>query len=108
MTHKLSCAADNKHYLYQDHRIHLSNQHTPEFLTDLTHFQTQGQATLEDIVKLHELQVPVPAHELDRIQLLRQSQLLDTPPEEPYDRYVSMAARIFKVTCSKIVTLLYG
>ncbi|PSF14715.1 sensor histidine kinase [Marinobacter shengliensis] len=38
-----------------------------------------------------------PANENQRLSALEQSQLLDTPPEERYDRVTRLAARLFKV-----------
>jgi hypothetical protein len=39
---------------------------------------------------------PIPEHEVERLQALRASALLDTPPEERFDRVTRLAKRIFK------------
>ena len=38
---------------------------------------------------------PRPAHEDDRLQALRQLLILDTPPEERFDRLTAFAAQEF-------------
>ena len=43
------------------------------------------------------LSVPVPGDEFDRLKVLRQSEILDTKSDPEYDRYTSLAKRIFKV-----------
>lgn len=46
---------------------------------------------------ISRLTVPVPKNEEERIKVLRDSQLLDTLPEECFDRITAMAQRVFKV-----------
>lgn len=41
---------------------------------------------------------PMPKCEEHRLNVLYQSNILDTPPEEVYDRYTTMARRIFHVS----------
>ncbi len=40
---------------------------------------------------------PIPKNERTRLKILYQTDLLDTKEEEDYDRYTSMAARLFHV-----------
>lgn len=40
---------------------------------------------------------PIPKNEITRLKILHQTDLLDTKEEENYDRYTSMAARLFHV-----------
>lgn len=48
--------------------------------------------------KISSLTVPVPDNEFDRIKILRQANLLDTNKEDGiYDRFTSLAKRIFNV-----------
>lgn len=48
---------------------------------------------------LKQLTVPVPKDECYRINVLRQSELLDSDPRDSeYDRYTALAQRIFKVS----------
>ncbi len=51
----------------------------------------------QDIEALQNLKVPIPKKEHKRINILRQCDLLDTPSEESYDRFTSLASRHFKV-----------
>eukprot|EP01033_Poteriospumella_lacustris_P002807 gene2807-2040_t len=46
--------------------------------------------------------LPLPHREKDRLQLLRECDILDTPPEESYDQFTSLTSRIFKVPISLI------
>eukprot|EP01040_Poterioochromonas_malhamensis_P002999 gene2998-3186_t len=43
---------------------------------------------------------PLPTSESQRLKILRQTELLDSKEEESYDRYTSMAVRLFHVPCS--------
>lgn len=45
---------------------------------------------------------PIPAHEADRLRALRELLILDTPPEERFDRLVQFAAEEFDVPISVI------
>ena len=40
---------------------------------------------------------PVPSNEIDRIRALRALNILDTPPEERFDRLTRLAKRVFNV-----------
>ena len=40
---------------------------------------------------------PIPENEVDRLEALRSYDLLDTPPEEAFDRLTALASRLFKV-----------
>jgi len=53
--------------------------------------------TESDRKQLAALKVPVPIHEHHRLAILRQCNLLDTPNDESFDRFVSLAHRYFKV-----------
>lgn len=44
------------------------------------------------------LNIPTPQEEHDRIRILRESDLFDTPPEEDYERFTALASRTSKVT----------
>lgn len=44
------------------------------------------------------LRVPLPHREKDRLQLLQECDILDTPPEESYDQFTALTSRIFKVS----------
>lgn len=48
-----------------------------------------------DEEQLLQLTVPVPVNELDRIRILRETQVLDTAAEDCFDRYTSLARRFF-------------
>lgn len=52
----------------------------------------------QDIEALQNLNVPIPKKEHERINMLRQCNLLDTPSEESYDRFTSLASRHFKTS----------
>lgn len=56
----------------------------------------------DDKKKLMNLTVPLPHRENERLMLLRECQILDSPAEESYDRFTFMSARIFKVPISVI------
>lgn len=45
---------------------------------------------------------PLPLREAERLQALRELQVLDTPPEARFDRIVAMAAREFEVPMALI------
>ena len=44
------------------------------------------------------VRLPPPLREKDRLRLLRECNILDTPPEESYDQFTSLTSRIFKVS----------
>ena len=48
---------------------------------------------------------PIPADDAERIADLRCLKILDTPPEERFDRIVRLAARIFNVPIAYIALL---
>lgn len=48
------------------------------------------------------MNAPIPVNEDDRLQALRQLLILDTPPEERFDRIVSFAAQEFEVPIALI------
>lgn len=53
----------------------------------------------EDRQNLRKLKVPIPLREHDRLEVLRQCNLLDTAAsDESYDRYVNLCARYYKVS----------
>ena len=54
--------------------------------------------TVEDINCLNQLKVPTPHGEHDRIRILREAKLFDTPPEEDYERFTSLVSRAQKVS----------
>ena len=60
--------------------------------------EDQGGLTQQDTSKVSKLLVPVPANENERIKILRQTQLLDSDDEATFDRFTSLAQRIFNVT----------
>eukprot|EP01040_Poterioochromonas_malhamensis_P014035 gene14035-15503_t len=45
---------------------------------------------------------PIPKNEITRLNILHQTDLLDTKEEEKYDRYTSMAARLFHIPVSSL------
>eukprot|EP01040_Poterioochromonas_malhamensis_P002997 gene2997-3184_t len=45
---------------------------------------------------------PIPKNEIIRLKILQQTDLLDTKEEENYDRYTSMAARLFHIPVSSL------
>lgn len=51
------------------------------------------------------MKAPIPTDEDDRLQALRQLLILDTPPEERFDRIVSFAAQEFEVPIA-LITLI--
>ena len=51
----------------------------------------------EDQAKLLTVNVPTTKFELQRINLVRELQILDTEPDEEYNRLISLVARILKV-----------
>ena len=55
--------------------------------------------TDHDKLKLkNEITVPLPIDEKKRLEFLREAKIFDTDEnEEPYDRYTTLAARIFEV-----------
>lgn len=57
----------------------------------------------EDNVALQQLTVPVPREEHKRLSVLRQCCILDTEPDEAYDRYTALCRRYFKVSCHHLV-----
>ncbi len=67
------------------------------------HLSKPLEVLMSDARELGELQVPVPQCECERLKILRETRLMDTEDETDYNRYVQLAARIFKV--SKIVCL---
>jgi hypothetical protein len=55
----------------------------------------------EEVAILRDLKVPVPDDEARRLNVLRETQLLDSNQSDPdFDRYTSLAKRIFNVRCS--------
>lgn len=48
------------------------------------------------------LEAPIPKDEKERLRSLRQLNILDTPPEERFDRITRLATRLFKVPISTI------
>lgn len=50
---------------------------------------------LEEQKILQQLKVPIPSNELKRLRSLRETGILDSPAEEDYDRYTSLARRYF-------------
>jgi len=50
-----------------------------------------------DKIRLEKLSVPVPPNEADRLYYLRESQLLDSERDPMFDRFCSLAKRIFDV-----------
>lgn len=63
--------------------------------------------TEEDLrVIIEKVTVPVPSNEGKRLKILRQSNLLDSNTMDPeFDRFTSLAHRIFDVSCSYIKLL---
>ena len=56
-----------------------------------------------DVVLLKEVTVPIPSNEGQRLQVLRQSKLLDSDPNDAeFDRITSLASRLFKVAFATI------
>lgn len=54
--------------------------------------------SLEEIAILRDLKVPVPDDEVYRLNILRETKLLDSDQSDPdFDRYTSLAKRIFNV-----------
>jgi hypothetical protein len=52
----------------------------------------------EEVAILRDLKVPVPDDEARRLNVLRETQLLDSNQSDPdFDRYTSLAKRIFNV-----------
>ena len=60
--------------------------------------------TDQDKLKLkNEITVPLPINEKKRLKFLREAKIFDTDEnEEPYDRYTTLAARIFDVMFSVV------
>jgi signal transduction histidine kinase/ActR/RegA family two-component response regulator len=46
--------------------------------------------------------VPLPPNEIERLEALRRYNILDTPPEESFDRITALAARLFDVPIALI------
>lgn len=63
--------------------------------------------TDHDKLKLkNEITVPLPIDEKKRLKFLREAKIFDTDEnEEPYDRYTTLAARIFDVMSSLVTAL---
>ena len=59
-----------------------------------------GGLSQEDQDALALLKVPIPHCEHQRIRVLREARILDTPSEESYNRHAAFASRIFKVSIS--------
>ena len=62
--------------------------HVPEEFGDLTKLEIETLTTLK---------VPVPNCENDRIKILKQTKLLDSEEDSSFDRFTSLAQRIFNV-----------
>jgi GAF domain-containing protein len=60
-------------------------------------FGEEKDVSESDQEKLDALKVPIPIQEHERLAIIRQCNLLDTPNDETFDRYVSLAHRYFKV-----------
>lgn len=67
-----------------------------QYKTDVSSKTTVSEN--EVIEKLNALRVKIPDHELERLEVLRKCNILDTPAEESFDRYTALAARYFKVS----------
>jgi hypothetical protein len=57
---------------------------------------------------LGQLLVPISPRENNRIKVLRQSLILDTPDEPCFDRYTNIAARYYKVIISVVIKKMFG
>ena len=58
----------------------------------------------EEVAILRDLKVPVPDDEARRLNVLRETQLLDSNQSDPdFDRYTSLAKRIFNVRCLPLI-----
>jgi hypothetical protein len=53
--------------------------------------------SIQDELEILNLKVPIPKNESKRIKVLREAEILDTEEEQEYDRYTSLASRVFKV-----------
>lgn len=51
---------------------------------------------------------PLPTSESQRLKILRQTELLDSKEEESYDRYTSMAVRLFHVSGLRFSCFLFS
>jgi hypothetical protein len=83
--------------------INISNDESLNSIAALLEEKTRSErdnctVNAEDFEKLAGLKVPIPNCELDRIKVLRESNIFDTSAEEKYDRHVALACRIFKVS----------
>ncbi len=58
--------------------------------------------SVDDRILLDQVSVPLPKAEPKRLVTLRQCNILDTPPEELYDRYTAFASRYFNVSSNLI------
>ena len=69
-------------------------------------YTLRGDETLQsrdllakDLCALQKLTVPVPKQEVTRLKLLRETNLLDSAVNEgDYQRFTSLASRVFKVS----------
>jgi hypothetical protein len=61
----------------------------------------------EGIKILNSLKVPVPKNEAKRLSVLWESMLLDSEPEDKFDRFTALIARILKVYYLKLLFILY-
>ena len=51
-----------------------------------------------DVNLIHELTVPVPSNEQERIKVLREANILDSDTDDTgFDRFTSLCRRIFQV-----------
>ena len=60
--------------------------------------EEEGCLTKDDKEALENLTVPIPECENDRVKILRQTKLLDSEDDSSFDRFTSLAQRIFNVT----------
>jgi len=60
----------------------------------------------EEVAILRDLKVPVPDDEARRLNVLRETQLLDSNQSDPdFDRYTSLAKRIFNVRSLPLIII---
>ena len=59
--------------------------------------------TASELERLSRLTCPIPYNEEERIQALRQTELLDSDGDDPmFDRFASLARRLFKVPVAMV------
>lgn len=48
------------------------------------------------------VKIPLPRDERERLQVIKQLEILDTPPDKNYDRFTVLAAKVLKVRGKRV------